>query len=226
MNARQNVTSLLLLTLLFLFGSITNVFAQEDGFRLKRTKKENVPINVQVLAGYNSMNNPADVLQDMYDGTNLTSAGGFATGLQGMVELDTLGLRVWLGAEVTYYRVYKRWLAEDPEVYYPGEDTDVDAVETLWGLGANAILAVGPFSRFTLIFGPGVQYLYGRIDKELTIEGNIFEAQIVPTMLGSVNFQLLRYEHGSIDANFRGLWGFGEYGSFQFQSLIGFTFNF
>lgn len=214
-----------LFVLLLLFGHTSDVSAQ-DGFRLKRTKKETVPITAAVLAGYNGLSTPADRIQDLFEHSNLTSLGGVAVGLQGMVELDTILTQIWVGAEVSYYRMAKRWLADDPEVYYPGEDIRVDAVETLWGLGANLIFAIGPVSRFTLIFGPGVQFHDGRIDKELRIEGRIYEDRVIPTALGSINFQLLRYDHGSIDANFRGLWGFGEYGSFQFQSMLGFAFHF
>ncbi len=198
----------------------------QDGFRLKRTKKETVPINAQVLAGYNGMTTPANIIQDRFAHSNLTSYGGLAVGLQGMVELDTILTQIWVGAEVSYYRMAKRWLADDPAVYYPGENIRVDAVETLWGMGANLIFAIGPVSRFTLIFGPGVQYQDARVDSKLQIEGNLYEDRVIPTALASVNFQLLRYDHGSIDSNFRGLWGFGDYGSFQFQSMLGFTFNF
>lgn len=203
--------------------------AAQSSFRLKRTKKETVPINVQLLAGYNGLSTPADIIQDYYEGTNLTSLGGVAVALQGMVELDTLLTQVWLGAEISYYRMAQRWLADDQEVNYVGEtwaENPVDAVERLWGMGSNLLLAVGPFARFTLMGGPGLQYQQPRIDKELPIEGNLYEAQLIPTALANINFKLLIYDHGSIDANFRGLWSFGEYGSFQFQSMLGFTFNF
>jgi hypothetical protein len=218
-------TSLFLLILILVLGSAVDAQAQE-GFRLKRTKKETVPINAAVLTGYNGMSTPADRIQDKFEHSNLTSHGGVAVGLQGMVEIDTVLAQIWVGAEVSYYRMARRWLADDPGVYYPGEEIRVDAVETLWGMGANLVFAFGPVSRFTLIFGPGLQFQDARIDTELQIEGSLYEDRIVPTALGSVNFQLLRYDHGSIDANFRGLWGFGEYGSFQFQSMLGFAFNF
>jgi hypothetical protein len=225
MNSPQTFRSTVVIaTLLLAFGF--HELQAQDGFRLKRTKKESVPINVQVLAGYNGMSDPADKIQDIFDHTNLTSFGGVGVGLQGMIELDTIVTRIWAGAEVSYYRMAKRWLADDPGVYYPGEDLRVHAVETLWGLGANAVIALGPVYRVTLIFGPGIQYHDARVDSELQIEGNLYEDRIVPTALGSVNAQLLKYDHGSIDINFRGIWGFGDYGSFQFQSMLGFTFNF
>ena len=211
------------LLLLFLTMNLT----AQDGFRLKRTKKESTPFNAQVLVGYNALSTPADNIQDMFENSNLTSLGGVGVALQGMVELDTIVTRVWLGAEVSYYRMAKRWLADDPLVRYTDEDTTtVDAVETVWGLGGNLLMAIGPFARLTLIFGPGVQYQIARVDKDLPIEGNLYENRVIPTALASVNLQLLNYDHGSIDANFRGLWGFGEWGSFQYQSFLGFTFSF
>jgi hypothetical protein len=212
--------------LLLTGGFATQQLLAQDGFRLKRTKKESTPINAQVYAGYNGLSDPADIIQDFYEQSNLTSLGGVAMGLQGMFELDTLLTQVWLGADVSYYRMAKRWLMDDPEVHYAGETARVDAVERLWGMGANLIVAIGPVWRITLMFGPGAQYQDAQVDSDLQIEGNLYEDRVIATALGAANFQLLTYEHGSIDANFRGLWGFGDYGSFQFQSLLGFTFKF
>ncbi len=214
-----------LIMLLFVGITADSLHAQ-SGFRLKRTKKESIPISAQVYAGYNGMSDPANKLQDLYEGSRLTSLGGLAVGVQAMIELDTLLTQVWLGADVSYYRMAKRWLADDPEVVYPGEDIRVDAVERLWGAGANLIVGIGPIWRFTIKGGPGFQYHIPSIDSELQIEGNIYESRFIPTALASFEFQLLTYDHGSIDTKFRGIWGFGDYGSFQFQSLIGFTFNF
>lgn len=220
-------------TLIFLFLLIGALCVREaaaqNGFRLKRTKKETVPINAQLLAGFNGMSTPADIIQDHYENSNLTILGGVAVALQGMVEMDTLLTQVWVGAEISYYRMAQRWLADDQEVTYIGEtwaENPVDAVERLWGMGGNLLLAVGPFARFTLMGGPGLQYQQPRIDKELPIEGHLYEEQLIPTALANINVKLLIYDHGSIDANVRGLWGFGEHGSFQFQSMLGFTFNF
>lgn len=198
----------------------------QSSFRLKRTKKETIPITAQVYAGYNGMSDPANTLQDFYEGSRLTSLGGLAVGVQAMIELDTLLTRVWLGADVSYYRMAKRWLADDPEVVYPGEDIRVDAVERLWGVGGHLIVGLGPIWRITIEGGPGFQYHDPRIDSDLRIEGNIYESRFVPTALLSFGFQLLSYDHGSIDAKFRSIWGFGDYGSYQLQSLLGFTFNF
>ncbi|MBN1448744.1 MAG: hypothetical protein JXA28_12505 [Bacteroidetes bacterium] len=218
--------TLILVLVLCASGSAGEALAQSS-FRLKRTKKETTPINAQLLAGYNGMSNPADIIQDMFEHTNLTSLGGLAVGIQGMIELDTVLTQIWVGAEVNYSRLAQRWLLEDPDVHFVGEaESQVDAVERLWGLGGNLLFAIGPVARLTLVFGPGLQYQDARIDTNLPIEGNLSEDRIIPTALGGVNLQLLVYDHGSIDANFRGVWGFGDYGSFQFQSLLGFTFNF
>ncbi len=219
----------LLIVFLLVAGFCAQEATAQSSFRLKRTKKESIPINAQLLAGFNGMSTPADIIQDHFENSNLTSLGGVAVALQGMVELDTLLTPVWVGAEISYYRMAQRWLADDQEVNYLGEtwaENPVDAVERLWGMGGNLLLAVGPFARFTLMGGPGLQYQQPRIDKDLPIEGHLYEAQLIPTALANINFKLLIYDHGSIDMNFRGLWGFGEFGSFQFQSMLGFTFSF
>jgi len=218
--------TLCLIILLCIAGGTGQMQAQST-FRLKRTKKESVPINVQLLVGYNGMSDPAEIIQDIYEHSNLTILGGVAVGLQGMIAVDSILTTLWIGLEISYARMAQRWLLDDPNVHYIGEpDSRVDAVERLWGMGGNLLFAIGPISRVTLIFGPGMQYQDARVDKDLPMEGTLYEDRIIATALGSVNLQLLVYDHGSIDANFRGLWGFGEYGSFQFQSMLGFTFNF
>ncbi len=198
----------------------------QNSFRLQRTKKESVPINVSLLAGYNGMSDPAEVYQDRFENTNLTSNGGVALGLQAMIELDTLLVPIWAGAELGYYRMFKRALYDDPDVHFVGEDTRVEAIETLWGIGANAIVAFGPVARVTLIIGGGLQYQDARTDTNLPIEGNLTEDRVVPVALAALVAKLLQYDHGSIDVQFRGLSGLGDYGSFHFQSMLGFTFNF
>ena len=104
--------------------------------------------------------------------------------------------------------------------------SDIPVGERLWGAGANLIFGLGPIWRITIQGGPGFQYHDPRIDSDLQIEGNIYESKFIPTALLSFGFQLLKYDHGSIDAKFRNIWGFGDYGSYQFQSMMGFTFNF
>lgn len=219
-------TSLLLLAAVITVMILPAALQAQSPFRLKRMQKESVPINVTLMAGYNGMSEPAEIHQHRFENTNLTSNGGLALGLQGMVELDTVVVRIWVGAEVSYYRMYKRALYDDPDVHYIGEDTPVDAIESLWGLGANGILAFGPVLHVTLLLGGGLQYQDARIDSQLPIEGNLTEDRMIPVALAALNIILLEYDHGSIDAQLRGLKGFGDYGNIQFQSMLAFTFNF
>lgn len=219
--------SLALFVALFLIAG--TLAAQDDPFRLKRTKKETVPINVQLLAGYNGMSDPAEVYQDSFENTNLTAIGGVSVGLLGMIEIDTLFTQVWLGADVRYFRMYKRALYDDPGVFYVGEPESggtVDAIEALWALETNAFVAVGPVWKFTLLFGGGMQYHIATVDKDLPLEGTLTADRMIPVVMAGLNFILLDYDHGSIDAQFRALKGIGDYGSLHVQSLLGFTFSF
>jgi hypothetical protein len=206
--------------------ALPHAIQAQNSFRLKRTKKESTPINVALMAGYNGISEPAEILQDRFENTNLTSIGGPAFCLQAMIELDTLLVRIWAGAEGSYYRMMKRALYDDPGVHYVGEEGPVDAIESLWGIGANAFLAFGPVAHITIILGGGMQYQDARIDKQLPIEGTLTEDQVIPVAFAAVNVILLEYDHGSIDAQFRGLKGFGDYGNIHFQSMLAFTFNF
>lgn len=201
----------------------------QESFRLKRTKKESTPINLQLLAGYNGMSEPSEFYQDRFENTNLTAIGGLAIGLQGMIELDTLLTQIWLGADVTYFRMYKRALYDDPGVYFVGEPESggtVDAIEALWGVGANAFVAIGPVWKFSLLLGGGMQFHDASIDKNLPLEGSLTEDRFIPVAMAAINIILLDYDHGSIDAQLRGVKGFGEYGSVHLQSMLGFTFAF
>lgn len=199
----------------------------QETFRLKRVKKEHTPVNVVLMSGYSGLSEPADILQDRFEHTNLTSLGGVAFALQGLVEINTSVLPVWAGVEIGYYRLMKRALYDDPDVRYIGElDIRVDALETLWGIDAKALLSFGPVSRISLLFAGGAQYIDARIDKDLPIEGNLTEDRILPVVMVGASLLLLEYDHGSIDLQFRGLQGFGDYGSTLFQSMIAFTFGF
>jgi hypothetical protein len=227
MNSTHGAGLFLLATLMFLTGLSPLAEAQSESFRLKRSKKETVPINVQLMAGYNGMSDPAEFYQDRFENTNLTAIGGFAVGLQGMIEIDTMFAPVWVGADVTYFRMYKRALYDDPNVHYVGEpDMRVDAIEALWGLGINGFVAFGPVARMTLLVGGGMQYHDAVIDKKLSLVGTLTEDRIIPAGMAALNIILLAYDHGSIDAQFRGIKGFGEYGSIHFQSMLAFTFSF
>lgn len=226
MNASRCFRILTIATLIAAAGLPTISTAQSP-FRLKRTKKESVPINVTLLAGYNGISEPAEIYQDRFENTNLTAIGGFAMGLQAMIELDTLLTQVWFGGEVSYSRMYKRALYDDPGVYYTGEPgKPVDAIESLWAIGANAFIAIGPVSQFMLIIGGGTQYHNALVDKDLPITGTLTNDRFIPVAMAALNIMLLEYDHGSIDAQFRGIKGIGDYGSVQFQSMLAFTFAF
>ncbi|MDX9759589.1 MAG: hypothetical protein RBU27_10545 [Bacteroidota bacterium] len=202
----------------------------QNPFRLKRTKQESVPITVTLLAGYNGMSDPAEPYQDSFENTNLTSLGGLGVGLQGMIDLDTLLVRIRIGAEVTYFRMFRRALYDDRGVHFVGEEWStehpVDAIESLWGIGANALVAFGPVWNLSIILGAGLEYHAPRIDKDLPITGTLTEPRVIPAAMAAVNLILLEYDHGSIDMQIRGTKGFGDHGNVQLQSLLGFTFIF
>ncbi|MFZ1728881.1 MAG: hypothetical protein WBQ23_11665 [Bacteroidota bacterium] len=219
-------TSPLLLIAFIIALMLPTAMQAQSPFQLKRTKKESVAINVSLMAGNNGMSEPSEIYQGRFENTNLTANGGVAFGLQGMIELDTIIVRIWAGAEVGYYRMYKRALYDDPNVHYVGEDALVDAIESLWGIGGNVFVAFGPVAKLTLLLGGGLQYQDARIDSDLPIEGNLTEDRVIPAGLAAINVALLEYDHGSIDAQFRFLKGLGEYGSLHFQSMLAFTFNF
>jgi hypothetical protein len=220
-----NTFMLPLLLTAFLAGLYTTSAEAQGRFQLRRTKSEGIPINATILAGYNGMNNPADVIQDNFDHTVLSSNGGVMIGLQGVMRIDTTILPVWVGAEAYYHRVAKRWTLERPEIRFPDEEGRVDAVETMGAYGGHIIVMLGPVSSISLILGGGMQYLNATLDSDATVLG-LFGSHWVPTALAGVNLNLLTYEHGSIDLQLRGMKGFQEYGSFQVQSLLGFTFAF
>jgi hypothetical protein len=223
---RSHITHLSFSTALLLALLLPAAAPAQNEFRLQRTKKESIPINVSLMAGYDGISEPAEILQDRFENTNLTSIGGVAFGLQGMIELDTILVRIWAGADLGYYRMMKRALYDDPGVHYIGEEGRVDAIESLWGIGANGFLAFGPVARMMLLLGGGLQYLDARLDKSIPVEGNLTEDQVVPVGFAALRLILFEYAHGSIDAQFRGLKGFGDYGSIHFQSMLSFTFAF
>ncbi len=223
---RSSITTLSLLAAMICTILLPSAMHAQSEFRLQRTKKESIPINFSLMAGYNGISEPAEILQDRFENTNLTSIGGVSFGLQGMIELDTLLVRIWAGADLGYYRMMKRALYDDPDVRYIGEEGPVDAIESLWGIGANAFLAFGPVARVMILIGGGMQYQDARIDKQLPLEGNLTEDQLLPVGFAALRLILFEYAHGSIDAQFRGLKGFGDYGNVHFQSMLSFTFAF
>jgi hypothetical protein len=111
------------------------------------------------------------------------------------------------------------------EVRFPDEEGRVDAVETMGAYGGHVIIMLGPVANLSLILGGGMQYLNATLDKDVAVLG-LFGSHWVPTALAGIDINLLTYEHGSIDLQLRGMKGFKEYGSFQVQSLLAFTFEF
>ncbi len=209
----------------FLITLLSSAADAQGRFQLRRTKKDGIPINVSLLAGYNGMNEPADIIQDAFDHTVLSSTGGVMLGIQGLIRIDTLLLPIWVGTEAYYHRVAKRWTMDKEEVRFPDEEGRVDAVETMGGYGGNVLFVFGPVAGISLMLGGGMQYLHATIDTDAAVLG-LFGSHYVPTALAGVAFRLFKYEHGSIDLQVRGMKGFGEYGSVQVQSLLGFTFGF
>ena len=78
---------------------------------------------------------------------------------------------------------------------------------------------------FQIQVAGGVQYLYPIEEVPTEVEG-LFAAHFIPTASLGGRFIMLEYAHGSIDANVRIMKGFGDYGSIEVQSMLGFTFRF
>ena len=58
---RYTISSLLVAAVL-LSAVLPGAMHAQSPFRLKRTKKESTPINVTLMAGYNGMSEPANIL--------------------------------------------------------------------------------------------------------------------------------------------------------------------
>ena len=180
---------------------------------------------LQLFGGYNGMSDPSEKFQDQFENTIFTAWGGILVGIQGAMLIDTIGLPFWVGAEATYQRMGKRYLAQIPGVFYRSDSSKVEYDERVFAVGGQLYLMISVIERIHVQLGGGMQYLFGKTDVESEVMG-LFQPAWVPTVMGALNLEMLRYEHGSIDANFRAMKGFGDYGSFQFQSALGFTFDF
>jgi hypothetical protein len=198
----------------------------ETKFGLKRTKKETIPMNFVLLGGYNGMTKPSDNLQDMFDHTNESSWSGYMLGFQALLRIDTLGvIPFWGGLEFSAARKGKRWLADKSSVSYPGETVPVQYTETLGYLGVDMLFVFGPWNKISIVLGGGSQFLNSKVDTDTQINGLVPE-QWIPAAIAGMVYHFFTYEHGSIDANFRFSKTFGNYGSLEFQTLLGFSFNF
>ncbi len=211
---------------LFIFGAGVEALAQPK-FLLKRTKRETNPFFIQIYGGYNGVSDPAEVIQDRVRDVDGNTYGGVMLGLQAAFQLDTVLYRpLWLGGEFYYHRYVNRDLRGQPDVYYVDEPGSVvEYIEQLFAVGAQIFIAYDPIKRLQIQAGGGVQYLYPQVDIPTETEG-LFEAHVIPTVFVGGKVVMLSYLQGSIDANIRLMKGFGEYGSIELQSLLGFTFNF
>jgi hypothetical protein len=218
-----------LICLYILFACLPAILVEvahaQPKVRLVRTNKQGNPIKVQLYAGYNGMSTPDDKLQDMFENTYMTIIGGIMVGVKTMYVLDTIGLPVWAGINAYYHRTLKRSLSDAHGVHYPDSPQYVNGIETMSSYGLEGLVAFGPYWRVTIEAGGGAQFLSSVVDHQTAIIG-LFQPVWLPTAMAGVNYCLLAYEHGSIDANLRFLKTFGEYRNFQFQSLFCFTFIF
>jgi hypothetical protein len=212
-----------------LFCMLLLACPQEAGaqskFQIKRTKRETTPISVRLIGGFNGISDPSEPFQDRFENTVETLWGGLFAGLQGSILVDTIGRPFWAGLELAHMSVAKRRMAKKVGVYYRSDSSEVDKNETVSAYGIQALLTVDVMRRVSVQIGGGAQYMYSNADVVSDVAG-LFETRWVPTMVGALSLTALEYEHGSIDFDFRAMQGFGDYGCFQFQSLICFTFNF
>ncbi len=212
--------------LLCAFSLLPPVWASaQPKFQLQRTKKESTPFIMRLLGGYNGVAEPSDALQDLFENTQSTQWGGVMAAVQGLFPIDTVLVPISVGADLFYHRMIKRFLGRRPEVFYASDGSSVNADETVSGYGGNAILAMLFTPRLSLHLAAGALYIHGDADVESEVTG-LFQPVWMFTAHAAVNYALLTYDHGSIDATFRFTRGFGVYGSFHLQSLLGFTFNF
>lgn len=216
---------ILFLILLCAFAAPFAEGIAQPRFQLQRTKRETMPISVQLYGGYNGISDPSDRLQDLYENTSLTSWGGVMIGLKVRAAIDTVVRPVWAGIDLYYHRTAKRWLYDKPSVVYASDSSRVHADERLASYGFHLFGSFELFPAVCIELGGGFQYLHASNDIESPLLG-LFEPVWVGTGMAGVDIALLRYEHGSINGNFRLVKGFGEYGSVHFQSLLAFTFSF
>jgi hypothetical protein len=214
----------LLALLLFLLPA-ADLLAQQPRFTLKRTKRETLPVSVVLFGGYNGMSVPPEKLLDEYGRGEETVWGGFMAGMKVRAIVDTVVRPIWGGIELYYHRSAKRRLYDKPWVMYASDSSRVQADEYLGAYGIHLVGTLELARWLLLELGGGMQYLHASTAVQSDVLG-LFEPVWVPTVLAGVDLALLRYDHGSINANLRAVKGFGEYGSLHFQSLLAFTFNF
>ncbi len=194
-------------------------------FQIKRTKRDSLPVRAQLYGGYNGMSHPSDKMQDMFEGSGMTSWSGVMLGMQVSVPIDTLFIPVWIGVDGHYQRLGKRNMRSKGVVTKSDGLPIPSTIETAQSWGGSLLIGFDLFPRFTLLLGGGPSFYSSTHDAISEVIGD-FQDVTVWTVTGAVNYSILRYEHGSIDTQFRAHQGFGEWGNFQVESLLGFTFNF
>ncbi|MDH7516492.1 MAG: hypothetical protein QHI48_11535 [Bacteroidota bacterium] len=214
-----------LCAVLVIVSTLPPLLEAQPKLQLKRTRRESTPFTMRLLGGYNGVSEPSDALQDLIECTPTTIWGGVMAGAQGIIPLDTLGFPLSLGFEAYYHRMAKRWLGLRPEVKYVSDGSDVRTDEYIHGIGVDLLVQAALSRFFTIHLGGGPLCLFATADIDSEVSG-LFPTTWMPCVFGAVNYALLRYEHGSIDGTIRLTKGFGRYGSFHFQSLLAFTFNF
>lgn len=217
-------SSLLALILILLLAADAGAQSKPK-FQIKRTKRDTMPVRVQLYGGYNGMSHPSEKMQDMFEGSGMTSWSGVMLGLQAMVPVDTLLVPIWVGVDAHYQRHGKRNMRSMGVVTKSDGMPIPTTIETVKAWGGSVLFGFDLFPAFTLIAGGGPSFVSGSHDALSEVIGD-FQDVTVWTVTGAVNYSVLRYDHGSIDTQFRVHQGFGEWGNFQFESLLAFTFNF
>jgi hypothetical protein len=221
--ATQEKSIFYIVLILALTLGAASCFAQPK-VRLVRTNKQSTPWKFQIYGGYNGMSTPDDKLQDMFEETDLTNWGGFMGGVKALITIDTIGLPFMAGINLYTHRTMKRSLYDAHGVHYSDSNDPVNAIETVSSYGIEGLISYGPFARISLELGGGSQYVNPSVDHPSNVIG-LFKPVWLPTAMVAVNYIMLKYDHGSMDANIRFLKTFGAYHNFQLQSLFCFTFN-
>ncbi len=218
-------SSLLALILILLLAADAGAQTKPK-FQIKRTKRDSMPVRAQLYGGYNGMSNPSDKMQDMFEGNGLLTWSGVMMGVQAMVPIDTLLVPIWVGLDV-HYQLHGKRDMKPMNVRTKIDDKPLQnkVVETVSAWGGSLLIGIELLPSLTLLGGGGPSFVIGSHDAMSELTGD-FQDVLVWTVTGAVNYSVLRYDHGSIDTQFRVHQGFGDWGNFQFESLLGFTFNF
>jgi hypothetical protein len=217
-------SSLLALILILLLAADAGAQTKPK-FQIKRTKRDSMPVRAQLYGGYNGMSHPSEKMQDMFEGSGMTSWSGVMIGLQAMVPIDTLLIPIWVGIDAHYQRHGKRNMRSKGVVTKSDGQPIPTTIETVNAWGGSLLIGFDLLPSLTLLGGGGPSFAMGSHDAISEVIGD-FQDVMVWTVTGAINYAILRYDHGSIDTQFRVHKGFGDWGNVQIESLLGFTFNF